>query len=118
MSIIQKPSTTTFTGNQLVDVINLIKDDTNIVALHTEKAYRVFHTISFEKSESEILQDVTVVYIDCNAFPDVLDDGKWEAEIKKKIENVKELDVNERLKEMIIKQSQVPNREYFSIMRL
>ena len=102
------------TSNNLVDVIKFINDK-NIVALHTSRACRIFHAISFEKPESEAsLKDVRVVYLDCNSHEGLLGEGEWEWYIKDAIKNVTELD-DSPLRKIIIAQRAVPNKEYLSL---
>jgi hypothetical protein len=107
----------TFTKNNLVDVIQFINDK-NIVVLHTTKACRVFYStaISSEQPEStNMLENVRVIYLDCNLHAGLLDEGEWEWYIKDAIENVKELGRESKLKKAIIEQSEVPNKEYIAL---
>lgn len=105
----------TFTGNSLADVIKIINDK-NVLALHTTKACRVFHAISFEKPDSaESLKDVRVVYLDCNSNEGLLGEGEWEWYIKNKVKDVHELGHDNVLRKAIIEQRAVPNKEYVSL---
>lgn len=115
LSVDTKFAPLTFTKNNLVDVIKFINDK-NIVALHTTNACRVFHAISFKKPESaaESLKNVRVIYLDCNSHEGLLGPGEWEWYIKDAIKNVKELGKCE-LRNVIIEQSEVPNKKYVSL---
>jgi hypothetical protein len=105
----------TFTSNNLVDVIRFINEK-NIVALHTTKACRVFHNISFDRPESaESLKGVRVIYLNCNSHEGLLGEGEWEWYIKDAIKNVKELGYGSELRKIIIDQRSVPNKEYISL---
>lgn len=106
----------TFTDNNLVDVIRFIEDK-NIVVLHTTEACRIFHSINFDQSENQIsLENHRVVYLDCNSHPGLLGDGEWEWYIKDYVKGVKELSYNDKeLRDVIIDQRSVPNKEYISL---
>lgn len=105
----------TFTNNNLFDVIQFIKDK-NVIALHTERACRVFHSLSFEQPETKAsLQNVRVIYLDCNKLTGLLEDGEWEWYIKQAIQDVKELGLKSELRKIIIEQKEVPNKAYLSL---
>lgn len=105
----------TLTDNTLADIIGFINHK-NVVVLHTTKACRVFHSISFEQPEHlDSLKNVRVIYIDCNVHEGLLGEGEWEWYIKDAIKDVKELGINSLLRKTIIEQRDVPNKNYLHI---
>jgi len=107
--------TLTFTGDNLFDVIGFINDK-NVVALHTTKACRVFHAISFEQPISDLsLKEIRVIYIDCNSCAGLLVEGEWDYYIKAAFKDAKELSIRDELRQIIIDQRSVPNRQYISL---
>lgn len=100
--------------NCLSDVIRFIKGE-NIMVLYentNEKICRVFFTIFFDQS-LQSLRNTRVVYLNCSALPELLQDGQWELEIKNAIKDVIELEPG-ALKDTILQQNdeEVPHRLY------
>ncbi len=105
----------TFTDNNLSDVVRFIKDQ-NVVALHTQKACRVFHSVSLEQPEAtESLKNVRVIYLDCSSHAGLLDDGEWEYYIKQAVKDVHELGLDSLIRRAVIDQRSVPNRTYIQL---
>lgn len=110
------PTTTfsplSFTSNPLIDLIKIVNDK-NILVLYTSKAYRVFHSISFDQQESEnFLKNIRVIYVDCNSHQDVLDEGGWEYYLKYGVKDCHELEICSLLRKTIIEKSTVPHKTY------
>jgi hypothetical protein len=105
----------TFTDNNLSDVVRFIKDH-NVVALHTKKACRVFHSVPLALPEAvDSLKNVRVIYLNCNSHEGLLDDGEWEYYIKQAVENVHELGLDSLIRRAVIEQSSVPNKTYIQL---
>lgn len=103
------------TGNSLQDIINLINKK-NIVILYTSERNRVFHTISFDQPDGkESLENIQVIYVNCNSSPGLLEDGEWEESIRADIPDVKELSYESKLGEKLRAQKGVPNKVYVKI---
>lgn len=114
MTVTAIPATAKFpaiqlTDNNLMDAINIIQSK-NILVLYTEKACRIFHSISFaQEAGKENLDDVRVVYLNINSWAGLIEDGEWEYYIKANITGVKELGVDNLLRKRLIEQENVPN---------
>ena len=100
------------TSNNLVDIIRWVHEG-NIVITHTTSACRVFHALPDLDQQS--LDQVRVLYVDCNSHPGLLDDGEWECYIKASGNDVKELGLKDKLRKIIAEQVSVPHKEYMSL---
>ena len=115
-----------YTDDDLADVIRFIKDG-NIVVLHTKGSSRIFNTCLTNSSDLELstkeLEDIRVIYVDCNRLPDLLEQGEWEWYIHMSATSAKDnifyvedqyLYKNE-VGRLLIEQKSIPNREHITL---
>lgn len=116
-----------FTSNNLADVIKFIKDG-NIVVLHTTEESRIFNTCLSDSSNLELskkeLENIRVIYVDCNKMPGLLEQGEWEYFINREATSAKDdkilrvedqFQLKNEVGMMLIEQKLVPNKAYLRL---
>lgn len=98
-----------FTDNNLVNVIQWVKDD-NIVVIYAQTSSRIFGNNS-----DPDLEKTRVIYINCNSFPGLVNEGEWNWYIKEAINNEVELERDTDLYLKLTKQKDVPHKEYLKL---
>lgn len=105
-----------FTDDNLSDVIRFIKEE-RVVVLHTIGVFRIFHMIPTVTSDNpKSLENVAVIYLDCNPNPELLRKGSWADSINEELKGVYEV-ADSKLKEAIKIQTGIYHRVYFRIQR-
>jgi len=66
------------TSNNLLNVINWLKDD-NIICLHNSYKYKKFY---YSKENLESITDQEIIYVDLINWPELLDEDEWSYYIK------------------------------------